>query len=134
MEHRWGVRHSLELPVRLDARPHRLAFGRLLNASSSGAYIETDAAPPLFSRVCVELEWGVFRRSEFRRVAAYVVRHDGCGIGLEWQDFAPAAILELIEQRGRLAPARNQSRCAPASPPYTPSPAVSSDTPTTIHA
>ncbi len=140
MEHRWGVRHSIELPVRLDARPNRLTFGRLLNASSSGAYIETDAAPPLFSRVCVELEWGVFHRTESRRLAAYVVRHEEGGIGLEWQEFAPAAILELIE-RGLAQDARErqriragQSRWAPASPPYTPSPAVSTDTPITIHA
>jgi hypothetical protein len=148
MEHRWGMRHALEITVRLDARPQRLTFGRLRNASSSGAYVETGTAPALFSRICVELEWGMYRRNELRRIAAYVVRHDAWGIGLEWQEFAPAAILELIEsariEKARernpgpapasVRSARDQSRCAPASPAYTPSPAVRTDTPTTIHA
>jgi hypothetical protein len=58
MEHRWGVRHLLDVSVRLDGRPQVLTFVRLKDASSSGAYIETRAAPPMLSRIWVEL--GVF--------------------------------------------------------------------------
>ena len=97
MEHRWGKRHAIDLPVRLDARPHVLALARLSDASSSGAYLKTRAAPPPMTRVHVELKLGSFRREEPYRIPAYVVRADDTGVGLEWCEFAPAPILALIE-------------------------------------
>ncbi|GEM_PF-817564 len=112
MEHRWGTRHPLDIVVRLNARPHLLAIGRLRDASSSGAYVETPAAPPLMSRIYVELDWGDFRRAEPSRIAAYVVRDDGAGIGLEWCDFAPLPIVALIEDK----PERARSESRPTVP------------------
>lgn len=103
MEHRWGTRHPLDVSVRLAARPHLLAFARLRNASSSGAYLVTRAALPLMTRIHVELGWGEFRRGEPHRIPAYVVRADGVGVGLEWCDFAPMPILELVEREQRPA-------------------------------
>jgi len=97
MEHRWGKRHLIDLPVRLDARPHVFALARLSDASSSGAYLETRAAPPLMTRVHVQLQWGSFQREEPYRIPAYIVRADDTGIGLEWCEFAPAPIPALIE-------------------------------------
>ncbi|MGH8169048.1 MAG: PilZ domain-containing protein [Steroidobacteraceae bacterium] len=102
MEHRWGTRHLLDASVRLDGRPHLLTFARLKNASASGAYVETRAAPPMLTRVWVELEWHLCRRDDSNRVAAYVVRTDERGMGLEWCDLAPRAILALIERSQRL--------------------------------
>ena len=100
MEHRWGVRHSLDTSVRLDRRPQLLTFARLKNASSSGAYVETRVAPPMLSRVWIELDWD--HRNDSKRVAACVVRTEQDGIGLEWCDFAPRAVLALIERSRRL--------------------------------
>jgi hypothetical protein len=100
MEHRWGVRHCLDLSVRLDGRPQLLTFARLKDASSSGAYVETRTAPPMLSQVWIELDWD--RRDDSKRIAAYVVRTDQDGVGLEWCDFAPRAILALIERSRRL--------------------------------
>lgn len=99
MEHRWGVRHLLDISVRLDGRPRLLTFARLRDASSSGAYIETRTPPPMLGKVWVELDWD--RRDESKRVAAYVVRTERNGIGLEWCDFAPRAILALMERSPR---------------------------------
>lgn len=48
MEHRWGIRHLLDVSVRLEGLP---SFARLRNVSLSGAYLETRAAPALDSRV-----------------------------------------------------------------------------------
>lgn len=121
MEHRWGLRHSLNLSVRLDGRPQLLTFARLKNASSSGAYIETRTAPPLLSRVWVELDWD--RRDESRRIAAYVVRTERNGVGLEWCDFAPRAILALIERLPRSV-ARDRRSDAPTAIRRLPSPAA----------
>jgi len=112
MEHRWGVRHLLDVSVRLDGRPQVLTFARLKEASSSGAYIETRTAPPMLSRVWVELDWD--RRDASNRIAAYVVRTDQGGVGLEWCDFAPRAILALIERSRRLV-ARDRRENIPAA-------------------
>ncbi len=110
MEHRWGTRHPLNVAVRLDARPHLLAFARLRNASASGAYLETAVALPLMTRVHVELEWQNLRRGEPHRIAACVIRTDREGVALEWCDFAPMPILALIESRqARDRPESHQS-------------------------
>ena len=95
MEHRWGARYLLDLAVRLDGRPRLSTWARLRNASVSGAYIETSAAPTLWSRVHVELDCR-FEREERARIPAYVVRRGSTGIGVEWCDLAPKLILALI--------------------------------------
>lgn len=97
MEHRWGSRHSLEIPVRLEGLPISLAPAKLRNVSSSGAYLETKAAPALDSRVMMELECRLTGAPDSRcRVQAYVVRRDERGVGVEWCEFAPRHVLELI--------------------------------------
>lgn len=106
LEHRWGTRCAVNVPVRLDARPQALSFGRLRNASASGTFVETGLRPPLWTRVIVELAWGQWRRSEPQRVAAYIVRHDENGCGLEWCEFAPEPVLALMLAARRAAPAR----------------------------
>ena len=100
MEHRWGVRHLLDISVRLDDRPQLLTFARLKNASASGAYVETRVALPMLSRMWIELDWD--RRDDSNRIAACVVRTEQDGVGLEWCDFAPRAVLALIERARRL--------------------------------
>lgn len=112
MEHRWGVRHSLDLSVRLDGRPQQLTFARLKNVSCSGAYVETRTPLPTLSRVWIELDWD--RRDDSRRIAAYIVRTDQRGVGLEWCDFAPRAILALIERSRRLVTRDRRDHISPA--------------------
>lgn len=100
MEHRWGRRVAtsvvVRLEVRLDARPGVLTSGRLRNASLSGGYVEGVAPLPVMTCVHVELEWGSGKREKTGRVRAHVVRSDSGGLGVEWADFAPAAIRTLI--------------------------------------
>lgn len=112
MEHRWGVRLLLDVSVRLDGRPQMLTFARLKNASSSGAYVQTRAALPMLSQVWLELDWD--RRDDSKRIAAYVVRTDPDGVGLEWCDFAPRAILTLIERSWRLVASDRRDGIPPA--------------------
>jgi hypothetical protein len=96
MEHRWGERILLDLPARLDARPDLIAVCRLRNASLSGGYVETAAILPLGTRLHLELQWIHGKRAQDCRVAAYVVRSDENGLGLEWCEFAPGWIAVLI--------------------------------------
>jgi len=100
MEHRWGIRRTLELGVRLYARHSPPKFGRLLDASASGAYVAMKAAPPIMNRVQVALGWDRFQRGGRCRIVAHVVRVDARGIGIEWKEFAPPPVLALIESLG----------------------------------
>lgn len=96
MEHRFGTRRPLSLPVRLDKRGETLAFGRMLNVSLSGAYIETTRIfQPLMQ---IEIYCGRFSGDPARAsgIAAYMARKTITGVGVEWCEFAPAAIRRLM--------------------------------------
>lgn len=110
MEHRWGIRRTLDIGVKLyvGSRPPR--SGRLLNASSSGSYVATNGPMPLMTRVYLALGWDSFGRADRQRIAAHVVRTDSRGIAIEWQEFAPALVLALID-----APETSPAQDSPGS-------------------
>ena len=112
MEHRWGTRRTLSVGVRLYMQQSAPKFGRLLNASASGAYVAMSAAPPVMSRVQIALGWDRLQRGGRHRIAAYVVRVDARGIGIEWRKFAPPPVVALI-QAFDVPPTRTSKR-APA--------------------
>lgn len=97
MEHRWGKRRTLDVGVTLHVRSKIPRFGRLLNASASGAYVATSVTLPIMTRVHITLGWDRFQHGGRHRIAAHVVRSDGRGIGIEWQEFAPRSVLALID-------------------------------------
>lgn len=97
MEHRWGIRRTLDVGVKLFVQQSEPRFGRILNASSSGAYVATSVPFPTMTRVHVALGWDGAQGAGRHRIAAYVVRADRHGIALEWQQFAPRAVLALID-------------------------------------
>jgi hypothetical protein len=97
MEHRWGIRRSLNVGVKLYVRGSPPRFGRLLNASASGGYVATKPPLPIMTRVHVALGWDKFHRGGRLRIAAYIVRADAHGIGIEWREFAPIAVLALMD-------------------------------------
>lgn len=97
MEHRWGIRRTLDLSVKLYMRAARPISGRLLNASSSGGYVATSVPLPVMTRVHVVLGRGSPLSCGRQRIAGYVIRSDTRGIGLEWQVFAPDPVLALID-------------------------------------
>lgn len=97
MEHRWGIRQPLDIGIKLYVGSKPPKLGRLLNASSSGAYVATSTPLPTMTRVQLALGWDSFQRTDRHRITAYVVRSDARGIGLEWQEFAPVPVLALIE-------------------------------------
>jgi hypothetical protein len=97
MEHRWGIRRSLNVGVKLYVRGSPPRFGRLLDASASGGYVATNPPLPIMTRVHVALGWDRFHRGGRLRIAAYIVRADAHGIGIEWREFAPIAVLALMD-------------------------------------
>lgn len=97
MEHRWGKRRTMDVGVKLYAGASLSNLGRLLNVSASGAYVGAGAALPIMTRVYVTLARDGLPGRNRQRIPGYVVRSDGHGIGIEWQEFAPAPVLALLE-------------------------------------
>jgi hypothetical protein len=120
MEHRWGTRKTLDVGVKLYIEGKLPAFGRILNASSSGAYIALGAALPIMTRVHVALGWDTSKRCHRCPITAYVVRTDVRGIGIEWQEFAPVSVRALIDALDALPSQRVRRAAAGGEPPLLP--------------
>ena len=93
MEHRWGQRKNVSIPVRLRWRQrYGAATGEITNISASGAWIQTNAGlPPL-----ALLEVDMLAAGGRGAIAAYVVRKSSGGYGIEWR--------EPLEERFQLGP------------------------------
>jgi hypothetical protein len=87
MEHRWGERLSLWADVRVHYCGES-ADGRVRDASLSGAYVETPLRLPSYCRIELEFH-GV-------AIPACVVRQNATGVGVEWCEFAPSAIIRTL--------------------------------------
>ncbi len=94
MEHRWGVRSRLDIPVHIDCGSGTMVFGVLRDASVSGAFVCTAAQLPAMT--IVGLVPLTDRCRNHDPIEAYVVRWTPEGCALEWCDLAPAAIVELM--------------------------------------
>jgi hypothetical protein len=90
MEHRWGERLTIDVPVSLCGGGLRDAGGRLCDLSVSGALIATDSPVPVGARMAVRLE-GI-------EVPGWVVRGAGDCFAVEWCEMAPGPVLKLFEE------------------------------------
>jgi len=96
MEHRWGARSKLDIPVQVDCGSQARVFGVMRNASVSGSFLCTAAQLPMLT--CVSVELISPRCRTHVGVQAYVVRRTPEGFGLEWSEIAPAPIVEALCQ------------------------------------
>lgn len=108
VEHRWGQRVELEMPLRLILGSFEPVTAQLCNLSVSGALVQTAQPLPLWARLDVELD--LPRQSRrLERVAAHVTRRTKDGVGIAWSELAPHMVRVLLNGA--------QSRTAGASPP-----------------
>ncbi len=96
MEHRWGQRVLLDVPVRLLAEPRTPAVGRMVNASISGAFVRTADRLPLWVKIQVEMVLPRMPGHKGECVSALVTRRVRDGVGIEWCDLAPVPMRELL--------------------------------------
>ena len=89
MEHRWGSRKSIDVPVRFIALPATIGTGRIINVSMTGAFLETRAELRPMAMLYIELIYLLRDAGQRARLAASVVREDELGVGIEWCE--PAA-------------------------------------------
>ncbi len=97
MEHRWGKRVTVDIPLRLTgARTYMVGSGQLANLSVSGGFIITGFRVHTLARIDVLLKPGRKPEPEASAIAAYVARQYKDGIGVEWCEFAPPCVADLL--------------------------------------
>jgi hypothetical protein len=83
LEHRWGERVRVNIPVRVQTAWLPEADGCMKNLSLSGALMKISIPmPPPSSRSAV--------------IRAHVSRKFKEGVGIEWYEFAPNIIKDLV--------------------------------------
>jgi hypothetical protein len=101
LEHRWGKRVRLQLPVTLYFGT-QTADGCIEDLSSSGAFVATDGRIARWAPIEVEVEANPSGGSGAGAMAAYVVRVAQHGVGIEWCEHAPAPIRPLLSAAAEL--------------------------------
>jgi hypothetical protein len=90
MEHRWGRRIVVDIPVYVTAADRsRTMSAQLANLSITGALIRADFRPRVLSHVQIVFASPQGREEDLLSISAYVVHNYRHGIGVEW--FAPAS-------------------------------------------
>jgi PilZ domain len=97
MEHRWGERVGVDIPVRITGHPFTVRPGRLSNLSVSGAFIRADVDVRPLSRILVAIELPQHPKRDAPTIPAFVARKLKDGIGIEWCEFKPPAISRLLQ-------------------------------------
>lgn len=96
LEHRWGESFLLALPVHLAVNAVSGIDARLKNLRLSGALIEADYALRIHTVIEIKLPTPLANRP-VPNIKAYVIRKLNAGVEIEWRDFAPQAINELLK-------------------------------------
>jgi hypothetical protein len=96
MEHRWGQRVRVNIPVRLESPPVAIGAARVLDLSVSGAWISGDFQQHVSAEIEVIFEVLPRTTRHPQRIRAYVARARREGIGVEWRELAPPLISELL--------------------------------------
>ena len=96
-ERRWGPRIQVDLPIRLTLPQGRSETGRPRNVSMSGAMIECAAELPTFTTMRVEILAGAETLPAKIELGARVVRAEHPCLGIEWREFQPQALADLLK-------------------------------------
>jgi hypothetical protein len=101
MEHRWGQRVAVNIPVRLMSHPHGVGEGRIVDISLSGARIQTQLKLPSLSLVTVAIEPSDAMNDHWchgpdTRLYACVVRRAVHEIGVEWTPVTSGEAIALL--------------------------------------
>ena len=94
-EGRWGERVKVNIPVQVSADTLAGTDGCMKNLSVSGALMKANVDLGLHSLVEVSIKMpSTSQRAE--AITAYVSRRTKEGVGIEWCEFAPSIIKDLL--------------------------------------
>jgi len=92
---RWGQRIAVDIPVQVAASASPAIHGHLKNLSLSGALMGTDQELRLHAYIEISIKLPETARSDIR-VMERVTRNLKDGVGIEWCEFAPSAVKDLL--------------------------------------
>jgi hypothetical protein len=95
IEHRWGKRVPVNIPVLVSAQSLAGIDGRVKNLSLSGALIKADFDLRLHALIEVTVSLPP-PSQDVAVVKAHVSRKLKEDVGVEWCEFAPTAIKDLL--------------------------------------
>ena len=95
LEHRWGRRFRVNIPVHVSAAALARVDGCMKNLSLSGALMKSDCNLRLNTLIEVRIELPPpLPRATV--VKAHVTRKLKEGVGIEWCEFAPSIVKDLL--------------------------------------
>jgi len=100
MEHRWGERIKVDIPVQVSVPPLIIGTGRVLDVSISGAWISGHFQLQPLARAFVVFELSLGGVREPVPIPCFVARVRPEGIGVEWRELAPQIVSDLIVLAG----------------------------------
>jgi hypothetical protein len=103
LEHRWGERVRVNIPVRVEAAALSGANGCVTDLSLSGALIKSDCDLRLHTLIEVSMALPA-PSTRTAVIKAHVSRKLKEGVGIEWYDFAPNIIRDLLRSALRSPP------------------------------
>jgi hypothetical protein len=92
---RWGRRIAVDIPVHVAAHASPVIHGHLKNLSLSGALMEADHELRLHAYIELSIKLPEKGRSTMR-VMARVARKSNDAVGVEWCEFAPSIVKDLL--------------------------------------
>ena len=93
-ESRWGDRVRVNIPVQVSANDSS-TIGCMKNLSLSGALVRADADLGLHALIQVNINLPS-PSQRVAAVAAYISRKTREGVGVEWCEFAPSVVKDLL--------------------------------------
>jgi PilZ domain len=119
MEHRWGERFRVNLTVTVRDSKGWTAVARIRDVSISGAFLECRHTFDSASWITVNFGHG----GNAHPVEGYIARLTREGIGIEWAEFAPTAVTDVLRSGASLQrhrPGANPRRRGGVGTPATP--------------
>jgi PilZ domain len=95
LEHRWGERVRVNIPVHVSAAALDGIDGCMKNLSLSGALMKSDCELRLNTLIEVRIELPL-PPPRVAVIKAHVSRKLKEGVGIEWCDFAPNIVKDLL--------------------------------------
>jgi hypothetical protein len=92
---RWSRRIAVDIPVQVAADGSPTIYEHLKDLSLSGALVVTDHALRLHAYIEISIEPSETGRGVVR-IMARVTRNLEGGVGVEWCEFAPSAVTDLL--------------------------------------
>jgi hypothetical protein len=123
MEHRWGRRIALDIPIKMVGPGVSLVRGaHLANLSVSGALVKAGFTLRVRSRIQIVVDAMLRETHHSLSVAAFVTHNHQHGIGVAWCDLPSPAVTELLRVVGRPIVATSHSgqpaKLSPQTAPF----------------